>query len=235
MKPLLANTQVAQNILAGRQTQDRRPIKPQPVKQHGKMFINQCDRDDWAFESGINGSIKTPIDHSEIIPKFAKYQVGDILYVRETMVCERELPERLYFDVLYSADRTHIETPVGSDDQTEWFMQYKQWWSRGEDKVVIPSIHMPKWAARIFLKVTGVRVERVKDITQADAKSEGVISFTDQGRVWHRNYLTGKDFYGYGEYRDSFQSLWESIYPGSWERNDFVFVYEFEKYERQVK
>lgn len=85
-----------------------------------------------------------------------------------------------------------------------------------------PSIHMPRWASRITLEVTGVRVERLQEISEADAKAEGVpceiIFGTDRG-------IDGKAF-PIREYRD----LWESINGlGSWEANPFVWVVEFKR------
>jgi hypothetical protein len=74
-----------------------------------------------------------------------------------------------------------------------------------------PSIHMPRWASRITLEITGVRVERVQDITEEDARAEG----------WDAE-TAGQHPYGW--YRD----LWESINGvESWGRNDWVWVLSF--------
>lgn len=216
MSYLLCNTQVVRNLLAGIQSQDRRPIK----LPAGRHFVKAGNK---VYIEDVQGRV-----YSELGNLNHPHQVGDVLYCRETMVCERELPERLYFDVLFSADRTYYEPYGGNDDETEWFMQYKQWWSRGDDKVVIPSIHMPKWAARIFLKVTAVGVERIQDISEADAKAEGVrlkLSKRPQPSL-----LAKKE-----KYITAFQKLWNSLYPGSWERNDYVWKTTFKLIERPEK
>lgn len=110
---------------------------------------------------------------------------GDLLYVRETWT----QPENVIY---YRADEAALLPPGAK-------------WR--------PSIHMPKWAARIWLRVTGVRVERVRDITRDDVRAEGLLC---EGH--------------FGAYH--FADAWEAAYPGSWERNDWVWVYEFERVER---
>jgi hypothetical protein len=84
-----------------------------------------------------------------------------------------------------------------------------------------PSIHMPRWASRITLEVTGVRVERLVDISEADAIREGVSA----------------DKYAYKgldrAYSRAFSDLWENINgPGSWEANPWVWVIEFKRLEQ---
>ena len=90
-----------------------------------------------------------------------------------------------------------------------------------------PSIHMPRWASRITLEITGVRVERLKDITEADAVAEG-IERRASGFAWY----TGRD--AKTSYTTnpitSYSSLWESINgAGSWDANPWVWVVEFRR------
>lgn len=88
-----------------------------------------------------------------------------------------------------------------------------------------PSIHMPRWAARTFLTVTGVRIERLQDISEADAIAEGVERiaygpFEIDGHPVHPMTST---------YYDAFAALWDSIHgPGAWDANPWVWVYNFE-------
>lgn len=95
-----------------------------------------------------------------------------------------------------------------------------------------PSIHMPKEACRLWLKVKDVRVERLNKITEADAKAEGVLATkTSGGAVRYMNYETGvyEMLYPSG----GFRTLWQSINgPTSWYDNPWVWVYEFEKIDK---
>ena len=87
-----------------------------------------------------------------------------------------------------------------------------------------PSIHMPKWACRLRLTVKRVWVERVQDIDELGALAEGV----EGVRTAHGKLNGVEGDYVDGSARDGFKRLWESIYPGSWDRNDWVWCCEFE-------
>lgn len=139
--PILFNTDMVWAILEGKKTVTRRILKEQPPagikakKADGISFF-------WAFwEDGDKHWLKCP------------YDVGDILYVRETWYKGKNC-------VLYKANNPNL---TGYRDMD------------GEDIVVKwkPSIHMPKEAARIFLRVTDVRMERLRDITEEQAQKEG--------------------------------------------------------------
>lgn len=89
-----------------------------------------------------------------------------------------------------------------------------------------PSIYMPRWASRITLEIVSVRVERVKEISEEDADKEGF-----GGDFPHRIFpeLFNPDC-GHLSMQECFAALWESIHgPGSWERNDWVWVIEFRR------
>lgn len=84
----------------------------------------------------------------------------------------------------------------------------------------IPSIHMPRWASRITLEITGVRVERLQDISEADAAAEGVEPYM----------LTVHPSREALRHVDAFNALWESTHgPGSWGANPWVWVIEFRR------
>lgn len=150
MKPILFNTYMVRAILDGRKTQTRRIIKPQPRK--GQVIV----RDGSVFRYSGAGNCR---------PQF---QPGDILYVRETWTKLWYVDPDGYthYDkpmFYYAADGTpHItlcdEDGFALDDQ---LIRWR------------PSIHMPKAAARIFLRVSNIRVERLKDMTEEDAFAEG--------------------------------------------------------------
>lgn len=144
----------------------------------------------------------------------APYQPGDILYVRETWCDDRQF--------------THDSTPG------KYF--YKA--SESENFKWKPSIHMPKEAARIWLKVTDVRVERLQDITPKDAENEGVgnLFYEDIGYS-EKNYGTEVDP-EYGIAKEQFAWLWDSTIKKSdldrygWDANPWVWVIEFERCEK---
>ena len=93
---------------------------------------------------------------------------------------------------------------------------------------------MPRWASRITLRITDVRVERLKDISEADAQAEGVeqlpvpAGFPQSGKEMWKGYQNKGRAYR-DTAIDSFMSLWQSINgPDSWSQNPYVWVIEFE-------
>lgn len=99
-----------------------------------------------------------------------------------------------------------------------------------------PSVHMPKEAARIWLRVTNVRVERLQEITENGAKAEGISE--EWARSWWKPTYNDPDSGGYPKYRDTFAyEVWDSTIKKSdldrygWDANPYVFVIEFERCE----
>ena len=135
----------------------------------------------------------------------------DILWVRESWQYSDDLDE----PYLYKEQCKEEYLP-------EYFSRMK--WK--------PSIHMPKEACRIFLKVTNVRVERLNEIREGDALAEGVaIRENEIGIDVYNDYLKPESYWMCPE--NSFRSLWQSINgPESWEENPYVWVYEFERVEQ---
>lgn len=134
-------------------------------------------------------------------------QPGDLLYVRETFYSG---PNK----IAYAAD--NVELP--STARVPGFGPKK------------PSIHMPRWASRLTLRITDIRVERVQDIDDKGCLQEG-IKF-ELGGV--KDYMNnGFPFCGEYGYRNSFKSLWNSIYA-NWESNPWVWATEFEVIHKNV-
>ena len=144
--------------------------------------------------------------NQEAILRCAKYQVGDRLWVKENFYVQP--------DIWCS---THEEQPVHykADGNTECL----------EDYISKSSRFMPKWAARIWLEVTGVRVERLQDISEKDARAEGVTK--------QHNYFRDDMVIECGNvYRRCFAKLWDSLNAKrgySWGKNPWVWVYEFKR------
>lgn len=197
IKPILFNTEMVRAILDGQKSCTRRVVKAQPDEKHtfplGFVMGSMYAKDLGCFGFGTNengGSIQ-----------FAKppYQLGDILYARESY-------SELSFGYVYKADGENIDH-LGN--VIKWH----------------PSIHMPKEAARIWLKVTDVRVERLQNITSEQICREGV-------EVEYPHVLNGE------EKRYAFSTLWNSTIKKSdldrygWGANPFVWVIEFERCEK---
>ena len=204
MKPILFNTEMVQAILDSRKTTTRRIIKVNNSLEfmgfkEGKALLGKgcC----------IHESIKAP------------YMPGDILYLRETW---------------------GISNPMGDFARNNMTAEYiyKAGYAKGERISITredeknlgvwkPSIHMSKVAARIFLKVTGVRVERLKRIEAGQCKAEGI----DLGYKIENSFDAG-------EYCKAFGELWDStvnkkdIDKYSWNANPYVWVIEFERCDK---
>lgn len=235
MKPILFNSEMVRAIIAGRKTQTRRIMKPQPfdcTKMHMAMPIDCSYRTlpmdmydtgggHYACRNCGNGIVP---DGSSIHKGLS---VGDILYVRETWA-----PVASGFgSYIYKADY--------SEDATKERLDIKKW---------RPSIHMPAEAARLFLRITDVRVERLNEISEEDAIAEGIERTRPDGIFSYRSYAVKDGGSGVAPYV-SFRTLWQSIEPLSravyygdkksiepnparWEANPWVWVYTFERIEK---
>jgi hypothetical protein len=204
IKPILFNTKMVQAIIDGRKTQTRRPIKFQMKEGYNPEFTGYSIGEYFTghIESGVCLYSRGYHDvwgvRSNVIkPKYLK---DDVLYVRETF---QYVPSEVSdgIAVVYKASENGIAWEDNSEDWT---------WK--------PSIHMPKEAARLFLKVTNVRAERLKDMTENDANAEGIKNIYDKKcNIVNKDKLT------------VFNWLWDSIYPDYLtSKNPWVFVYEFE-------
>ncbi len=195
MKPILFNTEMVRAILDGRKKVTRRLINPQPT---------YSPMDGFKWKGNAYGTNLPPTVEGAACNFIcaAPYKVNDILYVRETW-CSAYDGEK-YF---YLADR------VTEREQRQLLDYYNVKWR--------PSIHMPKEAARIFLKVTAVNVERLQDISGGEILKEGIEkSLLFDGGV--KNAF------------DKFAGLWDSTIRATdlelfgWNANPYVWVIEFE-------
>jgi len=199
-RPILFNGEMVKAILDGRKTQTRRMVKPQPddyVNQlHGGKL---CSRAPYGLEDDNGNGFGFGFqDDRGNYWKSPFGTIGDRLWVRETWAPHCEMPR----GAIYRCDR-------GGDYQDTVTENFR--WT--------PSIHMPRWASRITLEITGVRVERLNDISEEDAKAEGCKGHPVYGHDGFPNGFAPKD---------EFKDLWQSIY-GNWDANPWVWVYEFRK------
>lgn len=215
IKPILFNTEMVRAILDGRKTCTRRLVKPQPKSKLCYTFAGS-DSDTWGYPNrtaheiwGEEFKLPNDITEEELSKRWnPPYHTDDILYVRETW-CGLPVNEAGHM-------RGHTIYYYKADGE----LRPKGW--RGTWH---PSIHMPKEAARIWLKVTNVRVERLQDITSEQICKEGV-------EVEEPYVLNGE------EKRYAFSILWNSTVKKSdldrygWNANPWVWVIEFERCEK---
>lgn len=231
-KPILFNAEMVNAILSGRKTQTRRIMKSDCMeiaeKDDGSLWP-------WREDCERGGDIWYPCPLGV---------VGDQLWVRETFQgplfdyeqMESYLEDSAKFEspeyCVYRADGNTAPEFVDADDNL-----HCKW---------RPSIHMPRWASRINLLITGVRVERLQDISEQDAMAEGITAkeviietrYEGGGHVEitaERFFFVGGDDEGYESAGEAFAELWDSIYGQeegeSWEANPWVWVINFERME----
>ena len=219
IKPILFNTEMVRAILDGRKTCTRRLVKFLPG-----------ENSQWT--GYIKDGLMLYNGRNEPCIRKVPYQPGDIMYVRETWQYLYELDgnEQIIEGTgkyYYAAtDTIPFDTYVDASGVTHERVPWH------------PSIHMPKEAARIWLKVTDVRVERLQEITPKGAESEGVGNlFYDDIGYGEKNYGTEVDT-EYGIAKEQFAWLWESTIKKSdldrygWDANPWVWVIEFERCEK---
>lgn len=214
-RPIVFNGEMVRSILAGRKTQTRQVVKPQPQAHHWQGMKSY--KEWWTYlhvTEGLVASYWRSIaenPHPECDRRRSPYGgIGDHLWVRETwgedvgdvsdptMIGYRADNGVAFWDGFRLAMRYEKDLDVLSDPTTKWR----------------PSIHMPRWASRITLEVVGVRIERVQDITPMDAINEGCdASKHSMPTLW-------------------FKTLWDSINAKrgyGWDTNPWVWVIEFRR------
>lgn len=213
MKPILFSTPMVQAILDGRKTMTRRVCNiPDGWEYNGWGRITSKHP-----KQGKLGIFIRKQDGDFVLSDIitAKYQVGDVLWVRETwQECKCG-----FCEFCINGDSVIYKASVNGDGT------YKNYYTCVEEEMHWkPSIHMPKKHARIFLRVTNVRVERLQDISVEDIKKEGAPLITITGN--NEDFINSK-------LKGWWYDLWNSINgKGSWEANPYVFVYEFQRVEK---
>lgn len=214
-RPILFSGEMVRAILEGRKTQTRRVITDRKmlreddriVPDHGvKRALRHV------FQWWTNGRRHWRCSYG---------QPGDRLWVRETAWYDREvIPAvgmmRCFFeggDVRMGSGSTH-RAPGGEANSAEVL-------DLNDCLVRRPSIHMPRWASRLTLEITEVRIERLQEVTEEDAIAEGF-----EG---NNNAATGV---GYGSNREAFCCLWNDLNAkrgSGWDKNPWVWVLAFRR------
>ena len=196
----LFTDEMVRRILSGEKTQTRRPINPQP-SEHFDCELPML-RVDGSWQTMGYAASKVARIGDVLIGRECHRVSGGITGVRVDYragghrIVEREMERVGDALVHYLPDVSTMERPRG------------RW---------CPSIHMPRWAARIVRPITGVRVERLQDITEADAVAEGF------GHAGTRHAGT--------DARHEFACVWDDLYVNrgmGWAFNPWVVVVEFE-------
>ncbi|MGM7977589.1 hypothetical protein ACS77E_21380 [Yersinia enterocolitica] len=192
-KPILFNAEMVNAILSGRKTQTRRIISEKTLHLFGvAASAGECH----PIELCDQRSQSYYLDFCPL------GKPGDQLWVREAFAAGLCTESTL----AYRATHKTEDLEEGWGETIKW----------------TPSIHMPRWASRINLLITGVRVERLNDISEQDARAEGV-------KAWRgpAEELVGGKL--------AFFELWDSIYGQkegeNWQANPWVWVIEFERME----
>lgn len=220
-------------VLDGRKTQTRLVMKEQPDTRN---------RENLGFENGdLVEYTRIASCWNEVSRFRCPYgKVGDLLWVRETFadVNDHGCPAILYKSDETTLDFMQDERYLCEDGSLNYDhphikkYYYSQWIYDVESGEPHhgwrPSVHMPRWASRLTLEITYIRVERLQDISRKDAGAEGV-----PHSVWRANgQVYGVDM----PVQQAFGKLWTSIYgPESWNKNPFVWVIEFKEHHQNIE
>ncbi|WP_313217471.1 hypothetical protein [Stenotrophomonas sp.] len=212
-RPILFNGAMVRAILSGEKTQTRRALRPQPyIDANGNFCWNGSNFGQDTAGVPLARTLASQIPSSRNGRVFCPFgQPGDRLWVRESW----------QFEINAMGSAREEDGPfVYAADTYQTGRRIEERWR--------PSIHMPRWACRLVLEITAVRVERLQAISEADAKAEGVQP--DQVRMINLFGCTGEeraDAYRRAAARP-FRELWTST-GGDWDSNPWVWVIEFKK------
>lgn len=218
-RPILFSGPMVRAILAGQKTQTRRAaIK---TSQPRNVYISDFDAEE----------VKIEIENKHSGQRYWKQCPfgipGDRLWVRES---GWERPERTAKMMREGADtwpRYAYAADNWSDQDRD---DFKAWGFKPR-----PSIHMPRWASRILLEITCVRVERLQEISEADALAEGIESLTGDKTIYHWDFPKPRPKHavsGYKSAQSAYKELWAELNGReSLDDNPFVWVVEFKRLE----
>ncbi|KSE95430.1 hypothetical protein [Pseudomonas aeruginosa] len=201
-RPILFNDQMVRAIQEGRKTVTRRVVSPQPDFLGSMVDPNTPFK---TLDAGLHARITCPYG-----------EPGDRLWVREAWAADAQV------DAIAPSDLSQGE-PIWYPADLSVRQTGCSMISKGR---VRPSIHMPRWASRILLEITAVRVERLQDISEEQALAEGV-----RGEPCDHARQACADIGCWGDTaKGAFGFLWESLNgEGSWAANPWVWVVEFKR------
>lgn len=239
-RPILFTAPMVRAILEGRKIQTRRIVDH--VSKYGRITeFKSSDTQgyDWTFRD--KRMRWNDLSNDNLLKSCPHGQPGDRLWVRENwrIGAWNENNSEIALDYCDGPRKEWVSVPDPGCDDGELFSRlWKQstddaikaglltddngnyHWEIGQSPCRLrPSIFMPRWASRITLEITGVRVERLQDISGENCWAEGI-------------ECAGWDSEKYGSVTHCYRDLWESIYgPKSWDKNPWVWVVEFKRVE----
>ncbi|WP_285212707.1 hypothetical protein [Klebsiella quasipneumoniae] len=221
---MIFNAEMVRALLSGRKTQTRRIMKVQPESnQLGLLLITDSTKHSdigkyhWAESNATGNHVRSKL----FLCPFGA--VGDRIWVREgffpaPLEMQSEPPRKTMWNIAYR-DGMQMEK-LAPAEYNPTIYNYERW---------TPSIHMPRWASRILLEITNVRVERLNAISEEDARAEGII---DGGCLNCGEPEPCGCANPEPDATDAFAYLWQSIYgQESWNANPWVWVISFERIE----
>ena len=233
-RPLLMNAAMVRAVLSGQKTQTRRPIKDGPEWRDGGRWTWTASSTDRKAEACFNYSYPDPngntyADRGPEKTVFSKRcpmgLAGDRLWVRETWDWrDWQSCQDGKIRIAYAADGEQVDR-IAPPDWNPTIYNAERW---------RPSIHMPRWACRLVLPLVKVRIERVQDITEEDAKAEGVEPVLMRGIGSYPEWMrpTMREV---GGHQKAFELLWKQIYgDASWDANPWVWVAEWKDIEART-
>lgn len=207
-RPILFSAPMVRAILDGRKTVTRREVK--------KQAALDC------LAAGFEPAFLALPGNADLCPYG---QPSDRLWVRETWYCD-------HFEVMrgpyLKPDDLNVSEAI--DDGTLVYAADGLTPYEADQPIWKPSIHMPRWASRILLEITAVRVDRLQDISEEQAKAEGVRLYSDHAELGDWWHVDGIETYS-ADPRKSFELLWSSV-GGDWQANPWVWAITFRRIEQ---
>jgi hypothetical protein len=242
-RPVLFSPPMVRALLDGSKSQTRRIVKwPRAAFLHGRTPL--IDR---TFKDGAPGAeyIHCAYGSGDLGDDYQSSRVfcpygdpGDRLWVKETWSTSKSLDDKSPSAIALQSAQAGYERPwaplrYAADDRiVNWDPSI--WGDAGKTRV---SIHMPRWASRITLEVTGVRVQRLQDISEANAKAEGVSLAQLSGIGDEQSIIDSKKTKGSHPRTLAFAILWDTINGdrASWRSNPWVWIVEFKRIEQATR
>lgn len=241
---VLLNSPMVQAVIEGTKTVTRRPLNPQP-----ELFIQAGKHSTYKYRGGLY-ALELYTENSNILDKCPFGKIGDRLWIRETWA-----PVNLYGEIAiaYKADGEVIRVVENKSFQDEEGLinyedprlknySFSAWADdllSGVEGNWKPSIHMPRWASRLLLEITNIKIERIQDISESDSLNEGIervkVNCSRDGiKTSYKDYEV--DGITRNNPIDSFRTLWKKTYGAeSWDLNSWVWVIEFKVIEGDDK